>query len=531
MVSLLAAPASAHASLVSTDPAEGTVLPDSPESVELTFNENVSLAESSTVLYDARGAEVGTKARSVDAVVLVSPEQSLADGTYVLTYRVISEDGHPIAGSLRFSVGAPSDTVVTQAAHETDQGVRWALGLVQGATYVALFLAAGLAIFLVFVLPADLSLEAQRPGLRRLMWWSSAAALLAALLVVPVEILYQQGLDLGGLATGTPWTDWASDDGLVALLVALGLGVAALALPQGVPSRTDRRLVLAGAAVALAGTALVGHTRSYGPTWLVVTADITHVIAGAVWFGGLVGLVICLHALVGRETCAAAILARFSFVAGFSLALVAVAGIILGWRIVGSWVGLVNTAYGLILLIKIGCVALIAAVGAWNRYGLLPTVERATEASDRMAGHRRLRRAVTFEAAGLVAVLLLTGFLVNQVPREETSVAPAEATMVMAEADGVHVMAHVDPARVGDNTVTIHLETPEGAPLTPYAVPEISLSSASTDLGRRPVTDLGGGRYESEVLIPSPGEWQIQVSVRIDEFTNPVLSLDFEVPG
>ncbi len=533
VVSLAGAPASAHASLISTDPAEGAVIAESPESVSLRFNENVSLADSATILYDATGAEVATESRSTDAVVSVAPTATLTDGTYVLTYRVVSADGHPIAGSLSFSVGAPSETVVTRTDQGTDPGVFWIHGVVQGGAYLALFLAAGLAIFLVLVLPSDLTIEAQRLRLGRFVRWASAVAVLFALLLVPLEILYQQGLDLTGLSTSAPWTGWASGDGLLALLVVLGLGVAILALPSGPPSRGDRWLVLAGSAVALGALAVVGHTRSYGPTWLVVAADVSHVVSGAIWFGGLVGLVVCLRALADRETDAATILARFSTIAGVALAVVAIAGIILGWRIVGSWAGLVNTAYGLILLTKAGAVALIAVVAAWNRYRLLPAIRRDADGDGgRRAAHRRLRTSVMFEAAGLVAVLMLTGFLVNQVPREESAAATnqtAEPAMVMAEADGVHVMAHVEPARVGDNTVTIHLETPEGEPLTPFSEPQISLSSESTDLGSRPVEDLGGGMWETEVLIPSPGAWQIQVSVRLDEFTNPVLSLDFDV--
>jgi copper transport protein len=517
---LLAAPAGAHASLVSTDPAEGSVLDEAPEVITLTFNEPVTLSAASAVLYDATGDEVPAQARSSDEVVSVVPGEDLADGTYVLSYRVISTDAHPISGSLIFSVGAPSESVVAQDPGGTDPAVRWVHGILQGGTYLALLLAAGLAAFLVLVLPRESSFAGPRATLIKLLRGSAVLAGVGAVLLVPVGALYRQGLGLGDLATRLPWTGWVSEDGLLAALVIAGLATTASVLPRPAGRWGAREiLVLEGIAVALGALALVGHTRSYGPGWLVVGADIAHVVAGAVWFGGLVALAVCLRGRYDED--GAGLVARFSQVAGLALVVVAVAGVILGWRIVGSWSELVSTPYGRILLAKTALVVLVAAGGAWNRYRLLPAV-RAGAA---------VRTVVRLEALTLVVVVALTGFLVNQVPRSQVR-EPRVATgpvSVMAMAGDVHVLAHVEPARVGENTIYLHLETAGGSPLESYADPTVSLRSAGLDLGSRPVNPLGAGVYESVVLIPSPGVWELQVSVRLDEFTNPVVSLDVEI--
>lgn len=525
-----AAPASAHARLVSTDPAEGAVLDTAPSAITLTFNEQVSLVPASTVLYDAAGAPVPTDGQSVNELVTIEPGEQLGDGTYVLTYRVISADGHPIAGGLSFSVGAPSESVVTPADTGTDRGVLWAQGLAHGATYVGLLLAAGLGVFLAFVVP----LAGEVGGVRRvLLRWMRVSAIVAAggaWLLVPLDVLYQQGLDLGGLTTSLPWTSWLSAGGLMAALVTLGLGLAAVAVAKGAPEARDRWWALLGVSIALGAVALVGHTRSFEPAWLVIGADIAHVIAAAVWLGGLVGLFVTLRRLADRDRDAAAVVARFSTIAGVSLAVVAAAGVLLGWRILGSWSALVSTTYGQLLLAKVAIVAVVSAIGGFNRFRLL-------------ADPSRVRRTVRLEAVGLVGVVLLTGFLVNQVPREQANAIVAGSgqgehsghgsgmAMMNGEAEGLSVMAHVEPAAIGENTVTIELTTPDGAPLTPYADPVLSLSSDAADLGNRPLTNLGGGEYEATVLIPSPGSWQIQVSVRLDEFTNPIVELDFDVAG
>ncbi|HET6560472.1 MAG TPA: copper resistance protein CopC, partial [Marmoricola sp.] len=522
--------AQAHASLVSTDPAEGTVLAEPPGTITLTFSESVTLAAEATRLYDAQGHELEAEPRSADEVVTVVPGDEMAAGTYVLIYRVVSADSHPIAGSLTFSVGAPSERVVAPRDVSADAGpaVTALHGAVQGVTYLALLLAGGLAVFVVLLLPAAEGLEPLRRKVIRVVRLSAVVAAVAAVLLVPVGVVYQQGLDVGGLGTSGPWTAYNSLEGTLAALVLLGLGTAAWWLRDGPPGVDDRGVVLCSVGVALAAPALVGHTRGYGPGWLVVTSDVVHVTAAAVWFGGLVGLVLTLSSLVERERLAAATLARFSVVAGGLLTVVAVAGVLLGWRILGSWSALVTTAYGVILLCKTGLVGLVAAVAAWNRYRLLPAVVDATGHQRHVEAGRRLRTAVRIEASGLVVVLLLTGFLVNQVPREEVTAASRQAPRepMTAVGDDLRVVAHIQPGRVGSNKVTLHLRDLEGEPVEPYAAPRVTVRSDELDLGGRRARVVRPGTYETRVVIPEPGRWQLQVSVRTGEFTNPVLTLE-----
>jgi copper transport protein len=408
---VLAGPATAHADLVSSDPAAGEVLPSPPEQITLTFDDPITLPAGGARLYDAAGATVQAEARSVGRVVTVRPQARMPEGTYVLTYRLVSADSHPIAGSLSFSVGAPSPDVVPPGTVVTkDAGVKVVLGAVQGIAYAALFLAVGLAVFSTGLLPTGSGLEQLRARLHRLVGIAALVAVAGFVALVPVGVLYRQGLSLAGLTTALPWTSWLSVDGLVALVVGLGLALA----------YQIRDLVgaIGGAVLALGCLPLVGHTRSYGPTWLVVVADLSHVAAASVWFGGLVGLTLSLPSLAGRERLAAVTLNRFSVLAGGLLALVAGAGVVLGWRILGSWQGLVGTPYGLVLLAKVAVVAVVAVVAAWNRYRFLPRLVASAGLQPRRAAADRLRRMARAEAGLLVVVLLTTGFLVNQVPRE-----------------------------------------------------------------------------------------------------------------
>ncbi|RYU10695.1 copper resistance protein CopC [Nocardioides iriomotensis] len=528
-VVLAAVPASAHASLVSTDPAEGAVLPKAPERITLTFDEPVSLSATGARLFDAAGDEVEIEAASRDRVVTAAIGADLADGTYVLSYRVVSADSHPIAGSLSFSVGAPSETVVPPSAGTApgDVAVRAVLGAVQGVGYAALLLAAGLLVFLAWLLPTGPGQEVARARSLRVALVACTVAVVALIARVPLSVLYQQGLGLSGLDSALPWTSWVSGDGLMALLAAAGLGAAVLGT-----TRRLRYVAAAGSAVAVGGLAVVGHTRSYGPVLLVVPADVAHVAAAAVWLGGLVGLAISLPTLAKRDRVAAETIGRFSLLAGGLLAVVAAAGLVLGWRIIGSWSGLVGTAYGLVLLFKTGIVGVVALVAAWNRWVLVPRVVEASGYGPRLEAARMLRGAVRTEAGLLVVVLLLTGFLVNLVPRPAPSLAAAERTTVTAVADDVKVVAHVGPGRVGRNTVHVQVQDLAGEPVEPYATPTVALERDDVDLGTRPLRNVDSGTYVSEVVVPQPGTWEVRVSVRTSEFDNPVLTLDLDVePG
>ena len=65
--------------------------------------------------------------------------------------------------------------------------------------------------------------------------------------------------------------------------------------------------------------------------------------------------------------------------------------------------------------------------------------------------------------------------------------------------------------------------------MEPYANPTVSVSSGSVDLGSRPARNVDSGTYQARVVLPTSGRWEIQVSVRTDEFTNPVLTLETDV--
>ncbi len=358
LLSLGASPAAAHATLVSTDPAEGEVLAETPDVVTFTFDERVSLTDQGIRVFDAQGEPVSADASSTDTVVTADLPDELDDGTYVVTYRVVSADGHPIAGSLTFSIGAPSETVVPPDVGDADptRSMKAAVGIVQGLGYLGLLLAAGLVVFQCWMLGGARVSTATRDLLTRVHVGAVGLAVLAWAAVVPLDGAYQQGFGLGGAVKAD-----AIDLSLVGDdLVVLGLITVGLVLGLLAPRARD--FATLGVALAIAAPSVIGHTRAYEPVPLLVVTDVLHLAAGSVWLGGLVGLALTLPSLAGRARDAAEVLARFSAVAAGVLGLLVVSGTLLGWRIIGSWSGLFGTTYGRLLLIKVGVVGLVALV-------------------------------------------------------------------------------------------------------------------------------------------------------------------------
>jgi len=531
---LTADPAGAHARLVSSDPGEGQVLPVAPGAATFAFNEPVRSVPDGVQLFDARGSEVVVSARTRDARLVVDLPEELDRGTYVVAWRVVSDDGHPIAGTLTFSVGAPSAASAAPASLQLSSPpeVAGLLAVAQAAAYLGIFGACGLALFVVLLLPRAGGLEEVRDRVLAIARPGALLTLVAGGAVPPLSALSQRGLGLDALGQSGLWTDVLSSTETASwFLAALGTAVAVYFARGGQTRTPDRVIVLVSVLAALGSLSLVGHTRSEEPLWLMVTADLSHVAAAAVWLGGLIGLVVALRRLAARPRAAAELLGRFSALAAWLLVGVAVTGTLMGQRILGSWDNLLHTAFGQALLVKVALVALVVVVAGWNRYGLMPAV-LATRADTRRAAAAAhwLQRAVRAEAVLLVAVLLLTGYLVDRSPARAAPAVEASGATYQGRTGAATVIAVVEPVRIGKNSVLLHLRDSDGKTVDPVAAPTVSASLGDLALSPRRSTKVAPATYRLTLVLPRSGTWNLQVSVRLSRFENPVVGIDIPVP-
>lgn len=134
----------AHAVLVETEPPADSVTASAPAEIRLRFNEPVQLLRAR--LLDAAGNELADpeRSRTRGETVHLAPAAPLGPGLHTVSWRVVSEDGHPIAGSFRFAVGETADAPVAarhgHEAHADHHGSVHDHGASEGGWIAARFL-------------------------------------------------------------------------------------------------------------------------------------------------------------------------------------------------------------------------------------------------------------------------------------------------------------------------------------------------------------------------------------------------------
>jgi copper transport protein len=552
LITLLGAtPAHAHATLLGTDPGPGAQLDAAPGEVRLTFSEPVTVAPGAVRLLRADQPAQSVSARTIDKVVVVRLPDLAQDARYTVAWRVVSADGHPISGVLAFSVGdAPPGPSVpgTDAAAPSP-----VLGVTQSVTtgiwYAGLFVVAGLLAFQVFCvrpIGAARSRETVRPDAgparRRLLAIAAGAGGLAAVALVPVRtFVLADGLpaESAGVATLIGWQSPAA-----AVLSCVGL-VAAVVLQR----RERTGPALGAAALALASPTLTGHSAAGEPWWLMVAGDLVHLAAGAVWTGGVLGLVLYLRQTADSPAAgedvpvAAQVVGRFSSLAGTTVFTAALAGVTMALLVLPDRGALTGTDYGRLLLLKLALVAMALALAGWNRFRLLPALLRPGGAANRWPA---LMRILRIEVAVLAAIVAVTGFLVNQSPtgadgdhtghdhaghRTGTAASPAS---LRGTGDQLVVTGTAIPVGNGSTQLRFSVTDSSGAPLQPVEPPSVTLTLPEQDLGptryeaQESPTGVHG-TYLVDLDTPLPGRWQVLIGVRLSTFAQETVRVDVEL--
>ena len=226
-----------------------------------------------------------------------------------------------------------------------------------------------------------------------------------------------------------------AQDGLgLGIVLALAGLVVAVSLVERQPA-----IALAGAVVAAGSFATNGHTRAGSSVALATISDVTHLLAAAAWGGGLVLLALCLRARRRAEvptTDTVTLVGRYSTLATITIVLVGLSGAALAWFEVGSLGAFTSTGYGRLLLVKIAVVAVIAALGAYNHFRLVPALARGKA----KASLAQLRTTLTIEILALAVVVALTSVLVVVTPaRAESEGGVVEEIVTLGDAGSVQL--------------------------------------------------------------------------------------------
>jgi copper transport protein len=518
-----AAPAFAHAQLMSTTPGGNSVLDQSPENIELEFSENVSAGPGAIRVYDSNANRVDESPVSQpdDRHIVTLDLPELDGGGYVVTWRVTSADSHPISGAFSFSVGGEEvDTAGLSERLLSQNGGDPLVGALDTATrsitFGSLLLLVGAVGFLGLVSKSVL----ERPRFKAIVMATTASLALATVLGFLIHGPYTAGLGLSSIFQPEILKETAKSSfgqaSVIRLIFSVVLGATLLAAFK----RSSFGLRLAVPAIATAlllllSVTLTGHAVTGRYVGLAIVADLIHMAAAAVWIGGLVYLFV--FGLRNRSQELLSTVTRFSNVAFWSVVALVITGTFQGWRQLGTLSELFALDYGRLLLVKVGLVAAILIVANQSRKWVNKQFT-AVDLDEKPELATKIRKRVGIESVVSVLVVVVTALLVNAVPSQAVTGGPQQERLEVAN---YYVDAVVDPAETGPNAIHFYVLSKQGS-VTDVQDLTASLALPSSDIEaiEVPLSKAGPGHMVNYgMAIPIAGEWTLTVDVRVDDFT------------
>ncbi|HUR48387.1 MAG TPA: copper resistance protein CopC [Acidimicrobiales bacterium] len=519
------APAGAHAELRDSDPSASARLDRSPGRVVVRFTEEVELSAGGIRVFSssARRVERGRPYHPDghrDEAAVALPE--LDPGAYVVTWRVLSEDSHPIRGAFTFQFDSDDDAT-TLAARLLQEGggdplVAALSGIARATLFASLLVLLGGVAFLMWVWPDGRS----DPRARRVIGAAFAASAVATLAGVTLQGASAAGLPLSAAVKREVLAEVLSTRyGHAAAVRLAGLVVFGLLFASLVrrgdsrPSTRLRTALLGVSGLAVLGTVVAaGHAISGRWVAWAVAMDLVHLAAGAIWIGGLAVMATALLRS-GASPQVPRLVARFSRVAITCVGLLLATGSVQALRQVESLEAATSTFYGRLLLIKVGAfvalVTLATRSRAWSKRNSGDRQEVGVQ-GDIAGDITTLRRSVALETAAAVVVLAVTALLVNAVPGRIAVAVPYSAEL-RAGTD-LLIDLTVDPAKAGP--LDIHLYTLTGAGL-PASAEEVSAQLSLRDtIGPIdvPLSRAGPNHFAAYgFAVPIAGKWRLEVAV------------------
>jgi len=514
---LLASPASAHAELVASTPGNGARLAQAPAEVQMRFTEAVNLIPGGIRLVDEAGASVRTPEPAVAGHTLTwRMPTDLAQGSYVVSWRVVSSDGHPVAGAFSFGIGAPARAVAGNTPTTP-----WMVVAARLAGYLGFALFAGVVTFVLWCSPGTRT----HPTLQRLVRAGLIGGALAAVIGLLLQGPYIAGLAMSRLldpallqeTLGTPFGS--------AMAARLALYAALAALAWRLPAITTgyrRWLTPAGIAALAVAIAGAGHGAASGRP-LDLGIDALHALTAGIWVGGLVAL-----AVLGRGVPPLA-LPRFSTLAMGSVVVLVATGTLNSLEQIKDPLDLLLTRYGLFLLLKLALVAATLAAAALSRHRLRQGRVPLTSV--------RVEAGLTASVLAVTAILAMTAppsqlVLPTNDPAAARSTAASRPTPTVVHMSlGEQGKATLQVLQPGTpaSQLQVFLTDSNGQPLKSGGV-DLKLANPDHDLAPIPVPlKPWNGAWSADYHFPLPGTWKAILTVQTPDHTGVVTTADITI--
>ncbi len=537
-------PVFAHAVPEFSNPAPNALLDELPDNVIIQFNEPIVANLSRIELLTQAGEAVETgplQLIDADGRTAAVSLPDLEQGAYLVSWQVLSTvDGHTTSGTFAFGYGVAATAVTSESTITAQLSPLSAIARWLTLTGIALLM--GLFAFRLLVwnpIVADVDLEAEEEALDLKLAQLGirigiTGIVLLGLGLVLIFIDQTRVYDLLQTANLQSWI--GTRFGTMWLTRFLLLAISHFNLSLFVDVKNGRKelrgwewwlgFVLA---IGLSLTvSLISHSAALSDeTIQSILIDWVHVLAGTIWAGGLLFLALALwHARhlnnEARAWLNLSLMLNFSAIAAIAVGLLLTSGGYLAAKHVGGWTELIGTAYGLLLLGKIGLALVTIAIAGINLLFVKPRLSAVYEEPESKRTPRVLRRfslLVWLEMSIALLILAAAGVLTDLqrgVDAPLLADAPGQ-TIVTQSAEDLQVEMTIEPALVGANTFDILITDENGEPVTNAEDVSVRYTFLGQSIGSSNGTaeSIGNGRYRLDgSYISLIGTWQVEVSIR-----------------
>ena len=493
--------ASAHAILESSSPEPSALLASSPKEIRLDFDEQVEDSLGDIRIYDSEQREVSVKKTvrsSSDLSIVTAGVPMLKNGVYVVVWRVVSADGHPVTGAFPFEIGTKSTGTSASLLEEVLNRTETTspLGNLMSTLRLLGFLGLILLVGCVSLLWRSPLLGNARVG--KTLQFSSVFIAISSLGLLLMQGPYTAGKSWGSLFDSVLIGDVMQTRLGLALFIraicAFAWGLIALTASASV-SRRWRISVVATAVITIATYAASGHQSAGTLPGIFVPLDMIHLAAISTWVGALLAL-----AIISKNNNVENEAKRFSQMATWSMPVVVVTGVVQGLHLLGGISTITQTNFGKLLLFKTLLVGAVVVFGSQARGKL------------QLDGFSSIAKIIRWESTLVVLVLAVTSLMVAQSPNATASTSISfSATKVQ---NGIVAELSVVPAVVGTAEVHVIL-TPPGGSLTPAKSVTVQFDLPSRNIPAIPVsmTEIGPNHWIGIVQFPFSGAWNMNTRV------------------
>jgi copper transport protein len=482
---------SAHASLVQANPAANSELAKAPLQIVLTFNERLDDSLFSLDVFNSQGKEVtenkpsmGKKQRKLRIEL-----PSLDDGLYTVSYQVISADGHPVQDSYVFIVGDTTSaengrTGITDNLHEGHNDM--SSSLIRIFYYFGLLFLTGWTVWGIVLRQKKSEFKREYNVVSGYLLKIYLLMLVAVGIVQFTPIIYRFGF-------GEAITLFTETSIGVCWLLSLVLAVSAFGFLH-----RSRSFDGIWVALLLVLEGINGHALGFSPALLTVTFNTIHLMAAAIWSGGLLYLFIFWkkHPQHIKQ-----FLLLFSKAAFISIIILIVTGTLNTLLFIPDISYLTETAWGIFLIVKTVLVVGVVITGVLIRLQIKKTQ------SDELKSRLKLDFGLMVLIIGIVGIFTYLSPL------------PVNEPVVWSESENsIEMTAEIAPFVPGKNKVIVKVNAPEKPQQVQLSlIYEDDKDVSPIDTTLEPAGNGEGKKFYRYVTekgyIPFPGDWKVEVRI------------------